>query len=111
MKRFKYIGERIIETIFTISGALTSIVILLIIVFLFKEGLGLFNSPSVEDGYALYIHSDNQIEQLSVASTKQIFDSEITNWKDIGGTDTEILIFRFDEIFHLYAEWEFGSDY
>lgn len=111
MKRFKYIGERIIETIFTLSGALTSIVILLIIVFLFKEGLGLFNSPSVEDGYALYIHSDNQIEQLSVASTKQIFDSEITNWKDIGGTDTEILIFRFDEIFHLYAEWEFGSDY
>lgn len=111
MKRFKNIKERFIESIFTVSGALTSIVILLIVIFLFKEGLGLFNAPSVEEGYQLVVHADNPIEELSVNEIKQIFDSEITLWSELNGIDEEIRIFRFDEIFNMYAESEFGEDY
>lgn len=111
MKRFKNIKERFIESIFTVSGALTSIVILLIVIFLFKEGLGLFNAPSVEEGYQLVVHTDNPIEELSVNEIKQIFDSEITLWSELNGIDDEIRIFRFDEIFNMYAESEFGEDY
>jgi len=111
MKRFKKITERLIEAILTVSGALTSIVILLIIIFLFKEGFGLFSSPSVENGYSLCVNAENSIEKLSVSEIKQIFDSEITNWEEVGGASQEIKIFRFDEIFGLYPEDEFGEDY
>src|SRR5690625_3987028 len=65
MKKFNRILERIIEGGFTVSGALTSIVMLLIVVFLFNEGIGLFQSPSVEKGYSLYVHSDNTVTDLS----------------------------------------------
>lgn len=111
MIKFKKITEHIVQAIFTVSGALTSIVILLIVVFLFKEGFGLFSSPSVEKGYALCVNSGNNVEKLSVAEIKQIFDSEIENWEEIGGVDASIRIFRFDEIFSLYSEAEFGDDY
>lgn len=111
MKKFKKITERFVESIFTISGSLTSIAILLIVVFLFKEGVGLFNSPSVEKGYVLCVNSENSIDKLSVIQIKEIFDSEVVDWKDVGGKDGEITIFRFDEIFNIYSEEDLGEDY
>ena len=103
--------ERIAELVLTLSGSITSLAILLIVVFLFKEGLGLFNSPSVEKGYALCIHADNPVEQLTPQQIKQIFDWEITDWKELGGKDGEIIPFRFDEVFSRYSEEAFGEEY
>ncbi len=111
MKKFKRILERIVESLLTLSGAVTSIAILLIVIFLFKEGVGLFNSPSVEKGYSLYVNSNNHINDLNITDIKHIFDSEVTNWKELGGNDQEIMIFRFDEIFNIYSEEELGEDY
>ena len=111
MKKLRKILEHIIEGVLTVSGAVTSIAILLITIFLFKEGFGLFNTPTVENGYALYVNSKNRISDLSVSEIKHIFDSEINNWQELGGTDREIMIFRFDEIFNIYPEEEFGEDY
>ena len=107
----KRIIERLIESILTVSGAVTSIAILLIVIFLFKEGFGLFNSPSVEKGYSLYVNSKNTVKNLNVTEIKHVFDSEITNWEVLGGTDQEIMIFRFDEIFNIYSDEELGEDY
>ena len=84
MKQFHRILELIVESLLTVSGAITSIAILLIVIFLFKEGIGLFNSPSVEKGYSLYVNSKNDINDLSISDIKHIFDSEVTNWKDLG---------------------------
>ena len=111
MKPFKKIAARFIESILTVSGAVTSIAILLIVIFLFKEGFGLFNSPAVEKGYSLCVNSRNTINNLTVSEIKHIFDSEITNWKEVGGIDEEIMIFRFDDIFNLYTDEELGEDY
>ena len=111
MRQLKKIIERIVEGMFTVSGTLTSITILLIVVFLFKEGLGLFASPTVEKGYSLCVSSTNPVEEISSYQIKQIFDSEIENWEDLGGANQEIMIFRFDDIFSIYAEEEFGEDY
>ncbi|MFA7081048.1 MAG: phosphate ABC transporter permease subunit PstC [Bacteroidales bacterium] len=107
----KRILERTIESILTVSGAVTSIAILLIVIFLFKEGLGLFKSPSVEKGYSLYVNSKNTVNDLDVEDVKHIFDSEVENWKDLGGSDQEIKIFRFEEIFNIYSDEELGKDY
>ena len=46
-----------IEKILAASGGITAFIILLIVVFLFKEGVGLFQSPRVDEGYVLLMHS------------------------------------------------------
>ena len=111
MKRLKRIIERIIEAMLTLSGSITSLVILLIIAFLFKEGVGLFNSPTVEKGYALCVNVANPVENLNPYEIKHIFDSDITQWSEVGGGDEEIMLFRFDEIFSYYSDEELGEDY
>jgi phosphate transport system permease protein len=117
MRKLRRIAERIVEVMLTLSGSITTLAISLIIIFLFKEGLGLFNNSAVEKGYVLCVNSTNPIVgsghdlSLSPQQIKHIFDSEITNWKDVGGRDEEIMIFRFDEIFNIYSDEELGDDY
>ncbi|MCL1933004.1 MAG: phosphate ABC transporter permease subunit PstC [Candidatus Azobacteroides sp.] len=110
-KLFKRVFERIIEGLLTLSGGITSFAILLIVIFLFKEGAGLFQSPDVEKGYVLAVNATNPVEHLDAKQIKEIFDYEFTDWQSVGGKDEEIKPFRFDEIFSLYSEEEFGEDY
>lgn len=111
MKKIHRIIERIIESILTVSGAITCIAMLLIVVFLFKEGAGLFNSPTVEKGYSLYVNAKNTVSDLNPTEIKRIYDAEITDWSELGGSGQEIKIFRFEEVFSLYPEEEFGEEY
>ncbi|MDR3127261.1 MAG: phosphate ABC transporter permease subunit PstC [Tannerellaceae bacterium] len=102
--------EPLVEGMFTLSGGLTSLVIVLIVVFLFKEGSGLFHSPAVESGYVLCVHPSNPVKKLLPVEVKQIFDSDISSWKEVGGEEGEIRLFRFEEIFSLYSEEELGGE-
>jgi len=108
MRRFI---EKIVENILRLSGAVTTIIILLMVVFLFKEGFGLFNNPVVERGHVLCVNASNKIDYLNSREIKLIFDGEIENWNKLGGEDLAIEIFRFNEIFSRYSEEEFGEDY
>lgn len=83
----KKIFEKIIEGILTCSGFVTSITILLIVLFLFTEAFGLFNSKVIEEGYVLALNKSNRVNTLSPAQIKDVFDEEITNWKELGGED------------------------
>ncbi|MDH6356833.1 phosphate ABC transporter permease subunit PstC [Parabacteroides sp. PF5-9] len=111
MKQFRLLIECMVKVMLTFSGSITSLAILLIIIFLFKEGLGLFHSPSVEKGYVLCVQASNPIEILIPEQIKKIFDGEITTWNEVGGSEKEISVFRFDDIFSMYPEEEFGKDY
>jgi phosphate transport system permease protein len=110
-KKLRKFIESIIRVILTASGSITSIAILLIIIFLFKEGFGLFKSPSVEKGYALFVNVANPVDHIPSLKIKDIFDWDIRNWNEVGGKDGEILPFRYSEIFAMYSEEEFGNDY
>lgn len=103
--------DKLIEGLLKLSGAITGITVMLIIVFLFKEGSGLFQSSTIEKGYTLLVNSENLMEKLSPEELKHIFDGEIENWKQVGGQDEEIRVFRFDEIFSIYTDDELGEDY
>jgi len=105
------IFEKVIEGLLKFCGSISIFVILLITVFLFKEGMGLFNSPVVEKGYVLGLNPSNPVSKLSSFQIKEIFDYEITNWNELGGKDLEIRPFRFDEIFSIYSDEELGEDY
>jgi phosphate transport system substrate-binding protein len=45
------------------------------------------------DGLAIYVHKSNPIKQLTMAQIKDIFTGKITNWKDVGGKDSKILLY------------------
>ena len=111
MKRLRRFKEKLIEGALGLSGAVSTLTILLIVVFLFREGFGLFQSPAVEKGYVLCVHASNRIAQLHPQQIKQIFDYEIENWAQLEGGDEDIEIFRFEEIFNLYTDEDLGEEY
>ncbi len=90
---------------------ITTVIILLIIIFLFKEGIGLFKSPIIEKGYVLCVNASNPVEKLSSRQITDVFDGDIDNWQEVGGNDMPIELFRFDDIFSIYPEDEMGDDY
>ena len=111
MKLFlKKFITKIIEGILFLSSTVTSLAIVLIIVFLFKEGIGIFGHSSVEDGFEIVVNKDNTIKDLSAIQIKDIFDQNITNWKEVGGKDDSIITFRVDDIANYYSEEELGAN-
>ncbi|HNY62200.1 MAG TPA: phosphate ABC transporter permease subunit PstC [Bacteroidales bacterium] len=100
-----------IKSLLIFSGAFAGITILFISIFLFKEGLGFFKKPAVEEGYSLFVNSKNKVEDFDSKKIKEIFDHEITNWSELGGEDVEILLFRMDNIFDYYSDEELGEEY
>lgn len=103
--------DKLVTGIITCSGFLTSIVILLIVVFLFSEGLGLFSEKTIEDGYTLVTNKDNPVNELDSKQVKQIFDGDITNWKDVGGKNEKIMLLRFDDIEKYFTPQQLGRNY
>lgn len=103
--------EKLIEGGLLISGSVSSFAILLIIFFLFKEATGLFNSPAIEEGYVLTINKTNQADDFTPEKIMDIFDGKITNWKELGGADEDIVIFRFSDLTNYYTEAELGDEF
>ena len=44
------------------------------------------------DGIAIIVNNASKVEDLTVDQLKQMFTGEITNWKDVGGDDGEIVL-------------------
>lgn len=108
MKRFI---EKIVESLLLISGSVTSITILLIVLFLFKEASGLFRSPIVEEGNVIALSKTNKVKDLSAQQIKQIFDAELTNWSQMGGDNQDIEVIRLGDLTNYYTEEELGAEF
>ena len=105
------IFEKAVKWLLTASGFVTSIVILLIIGFLFTEGAGLFREKVIEEGYVLALNRENNVKELTAAQIKAIFDEDVTNWKEFGGPDMKIEPFRLEDADKLFTEEELGGQY
>ena len=44
------------------------------------------------DGIVVVTHPSNKVKDISMAQVKQIFTGEVTNWKELGGEDMEIVV-------------------
>jgi len=108
VKRFL---EKLVEGALLISGSITSITILLIVIFLFKEASGLFNSPVIEEGYVLGLNKANPVKDLNSYQIKQIFDGAITNWDEVGGKEEPIEVVRLSDLTKYYTEEELGASF
>ncbi|NJO03839.1 MAG: phosphate ABC transporter permease subunit PstC, partial [Bacteroidia bacterium] len=111
MPKKSRIQEKIIEGIIYISGTVTTLVVLLIIFFLFKEGIGLFFHSPLEEGYAVALHPENPINELDTEQIEDIFNREIDNWQALGGPDREILRFSPNEIEEIFTKDQLGPDF
>lgn len=107
----KKIFEKIVEGILACSGFVTSLTIVLIVVFLFSEALGLFSSKVIEEGYVLALNKENRVGELTPAQIKNVFDEELTNWSEVGGEDLPIRLFRLEDITQYYTEEQLGASY
>ena len=107
----KRILEKSVKWLLTASGFVTSVVILLIIGFLFTEGAGLFGEPVVEEGYVLALNSENPVSTLTAAEIKAVFDEDVVNWKDLGGKDMAIETFRLEDVEDYFTSEELGPQY
>ena len=90
------------------SSYVTSITVLLIIFFLFREGSGIFRKSLLEDGYTLVVNKQNPVHTIEPTAIKNIFDQNITNWKTIGGNDCSIELFGIDDITNYYTDEQIG---
>ncbi len=108
MKKF---FEKAVRWLLTGSGFITSIVILLIIGFLFTEGAGLFREHVIEEGYVLALNKDNPVKVMTAEEIKAVFDEDMTDWSQLGGPDLPIEIFRLEDADKYFTEQQLGKHY
>lgn len=53
---------------------------------------GLTETVLAYDGIAVIVGKDNEVENLTLEQIAKIYKGEITNWKDVGGADAEIVV-------------------
>lgn len=53
---------------------------------------GLHETILALDGIAIIVNPSNSVSDLSVDTIAKIYTGEITNWKDVGGNDAEIVL-------------------
>ena len=110
MNRFlKRFIEKFIEGILFLSSSVTTLTVLLIVVFLFREGMGVFNQTPIEQEFAVAVNKNNSVKEVSSVDMKNIFDQNITNWKQLGGKEDSIILFRIDDISNYFTDEQLGD--
>ena len=46
------------------------------------------------DGLTIYVNAGNPVQELSIAQLEQIFTGKLRNWKEVGGPDLPITVYR-----------------
>ena len=53
---------------------------------------GLKETVLAYDGIAIIVHPDNPVSDLTLEQIAKLYTGEITNWKDVGGNDAEVVL-------------------
>ena len=57
-----------------------------------EKSAGLKETVLAYDGIAIIVHPGNPVGDLSVEQIAKLYTGEITNWKDVGGNDAEVVL-------------------
>ena len=57
-----------------------------------EEASGLTGTVLALDGIAIIVNPENPVYDLSLETVAKIYRGEITNWKEVGGNDAEIVL-------------------
>ena len=57
-----------------------------------EKAEGLLETVLAYDGIAIIVNPDNPLTDIDLDTLAKIYKGEITNWKDVGGSDEEIVV-------------------
>lgn len=57
-----------------------------------EKAEGLKETVLAYDGIAIIVHPDNPVNNLDLETIAKLYTGEITNWKDAGGSDAEVVL-------------------
>ena len=57
-----------------------------------EKAKGLTETVLAYDGIAIIVSPENPVQELDLDTIAKIYTGEITNWKDVGGNDAEIVL-------------------
>ena len=57
-----------------------------------EKAAGLKETVLAYDGIAIIVHPDNPVSDLSIEQIAKLYTGEITNGKDVGGSDAEVVL-------------------
>lgn len=57
-----------------------------------EKAFGLVETVVALDGIAIVVNPENPVSDLDIDTIAKIYTGEITNWKDVGGNDAEIVL-------------------
>jgi phosphate transport system substrate-binding protein len=66
----------------------------------------LWAAPIGQDGLVIITHPDNPVTGLTIAQLRAIYQGQLTNWKAVGGQDTEMVVFSREAGSGTRAEFE-----
>ncbi len=58
------------------------------------HGVELEVTPVVKEGFVFYVNKQNPVSSLTTDQIQGIYSGEITNWKEVGGDDAEIVAYQ-----------------
>lgn len=62
-----------------------------------EKGIELEVTKVVNEGFAFFVNKNNPVSNVSFDDIVKIYTGEITNWKDLGGNDAEIIAYQRPE--------------
>ena len=62
-----------------------------------KANVELVEVPIVYEGFVFVVNAKNPVETLTQQQIKDIYSGKITNWKEVGGNDAEIVAYQRNE--------------
>lgn len=107
----KKLINNLIQGLFLISSTVTTLTVLLIVFFLFNEGLSVFNESPLEGENILAVHSKNTVNTVSAEEIKNIFDRKITHWSELGGSKDSIILFTSQDFDTYFNADELGDKF
>ena len=57
-----------------------------------EKAAGLKETILAYDGIAIIVHPDNPVSDLTIEQIAQLYTGEVTNWKDVGGNDAQVVL-------------------
>lgn len=84
---------------------------LLIVVFLFSEGVSLFKQTPLEAEHIIALNKNNPLNKLSATQLKDIFDQKITHWSELGGLKDTIILIRTEDIPNYFTDEQIGENF
>jgi phosphate transport system substrate-binding protein len=62
-----------------------------------KAGVSFRYTPIGKEAFVFFVNSQNPVNELTIEQLQSIYSGEITNWKELGGTDEAIRPFQRNE--------------